>query len=182
MSVTITCNYCGETIEDDQPYMMFVADAERSDRSWVSGTIGHYHTPGRDKSLAHPSGRRGSADAPDCWAAIYDVLQLAHDYAPTLEGIPVASGQAIAALRRRHSQGANVDRDDEIADVADLPVQVLDLRPQTRLALSRAGVDTLRELHRRVRDRSILSAPGVAQKTLAEIERALDRAISDEVS
>jgi hypothetical protein len=84
MSLTYTCNFCGETIGHDHPYVTLNGSGERSADFWRTGFVGHYH--------ADP--------AVGCWSRILEAIRL-HD-APRLDEIPTASYQAIAARRRKH--------------------------------------------------------------------------------
>jgi len=84
MSLIYTCNFCGETIGHDIPYVTLNANGERSADFWRTGYVGHYH--------ADP--------ATGCWIRMLETIRL-HD-APRLDEIPTASYQAIAARRRKH--------------------------------------------------------------------------------
>lgn len=84
MSLIYTCNFCGETIGPDVPYVTLNANGERSADFWRTGYVGHYH--------ADP--------AVGCWTRMLAEIRLCD--APRLDAIPTASYQAITARRRKH--------------------------------------------------------------------------------
>jgi len=88
MSLLITCDWCGKEIEPGKPYVRLHADAHGGRNTWDSGYVGHYH----------------SGQARSCYVAVHDALQVAHSWGPTLETIPTATRQAIAAKRRKHNR------------------------------------------------------------------------------
>lgn len=85
MSIIYTCNFCGETIDRDAPFVTLNGNGDRSDGQWKTGYVGHYH--------GEPVG---------CWARILAVIRAADEWGPRIDGIPTASPQLIAARRRRH--------------------------------------------------------------------------------
>ena len=89
MSIIYTCNFCGETIDRDAPFVVLNGNGDRSDSHWRTGYVGHYH--------ADP--------AAGCWNSILDVIHAADDWGRRLDSIPVASPQLISARRRRHRKG-----------------------------------------------------------------------------
>ncbi|HEX8157095.1 MAG TPA: hypothetical protein VF526_06885 [Solirubrobacteraceae bacterium] len=97
MSITYTCNVCGETIEGGSPRVVLNADGERSADHWRSGWIGHYH--------ADPSA--------GCWQRILDVIRAADGRAPRLDSIPTALDKSIADARRKHRREHLPAQDDE---------------------------------------------------------------------
>ena len=42
MTLIYTCNFCGETIGHDHPYVSLNASGERSADFWRTGFVGHY--------------------------------------------------------------------------------------------------------------------------------------------
>jgi hypothetical protein len=84
MSLMFTCNFCGEPIDKDMPYVTLTGNGDRSRDFWRSGYVGHYHA---DPTIG-------------CWDRILEALRLCD--APRLDAIPTASYQAIAARRRKH--------------------------------------------------------------------------------
>jgi hypothetical protein len=84
MTLIYTCNFCGETIGHDSPYVTLNASGERSADFWRTGFVGHYH--------ADP--------AVGCWTRMLETIRR-HD-APRLDDIPTATYQAITARRRKH--------------------------------------------------------------------------------
>ena len=84
MSLIYTCNYCGETIGSNVPYVTLNGNGDRSQDFWRTGYVGHYH--------ADP--------AVGCWDRILETIRLSD--APRLDEIPTASHQAITARRRKH--------------------------------------------------------------------------------
>jgi hypothetical protein len=84
MSLTYTCNFCGETIGPDVPYVTLNANGDRAADVWRTGYVGHYH--------ADP--------AVGCWNRLLAAIRL-YD-APRLDAIPTATYQAITARRRKH--------------------------------------------------------------------------------
>ena len=93
MSVIITCDYCGDAIEDGMVATIkvhgnFPDDDGRS--RYHSFTFGEYHT------APNKRGEHG------CYWRIKDAMNLAEGVGPSLEHIPTISGQAVAARRRKH--------------------------------------------------------------------------------
>lgn len=84
MSLIHTCNFCGETIAVDAPYVTLNGNGERSAEFWRTGYVGHYH--------ADP--------AVGCWNRLLHAIRLCD--APRLDDIPTATYQAITARRRKH--------------------------------------------------------------------------------
>lgn len=84
MSLTYTCNFCGETISGDDAYVTLNANGERSQDFWRTGYVGHYHA---DPTVG-------------CWNRILETIRLCD--APRLDEIPTATHQAITARRRKH--------------------------------------------------------------------------------
>lgn len=84
MSLIYTCNYCGEQIAGNVPYVTLNGNGERSQEFWRTGYVGHYH--------ADP--------AVGCWNHVLDAIRLCD--APRLDEIPTATYQAITARRRKH--------------------------------------------------------------------------------
>jgi hypothetical protein len=84
MSLTYTCNFCGEIIGHDVPYVTLNGNGERSADFWRTGYVGHYHA---DPIVG-------------CWTRILQAIRLLD--APRLDEIPTASYQAISARRRKH--------------------------------------------------------------------------------
>ena len=84
MPLICTCDFCGETIDQDVPYVTLNASGERSAEFWRTGYVGHYH--------ADPE--------TGCWKRMLEAIRLCD--APRLEEIPAASHQAITARRRKH--------------------------------------------------------------------------------
>lgn len=94
MSVVYVCNYCGQNITDDA-YMEMRKQGSQPDRRGElryhgAASFGHYHS----RPLTHGE--------PSCWARIVDAVELVESLGPTLETIETATGQAIAAKRRKH--------------------------------------------------------------------------------
>ena len=86
MSIIYTCNFCGETIDRDVPFVILNGNGDRSEGHWKTGWVGHYH--------ADPE--------TGCWNRILEVIRAADEWGPRIDGIPTASPQLIAARRRRH--------------------------------------------------------------------------------
>ncbi|MEA2183107.1 MAG: hypothetical protein QOF69_2292 [Solirubrobacteraceae bacterium] len=86
MSITYTCNLCGETIEGGSPLVVLNGDGERSANHWRSGWIGHYHA---DPTVG-------------CWQRILDIIRAADGRAPRLDSIPTAADESIADARSKH--------------------------------------------------------------------------------
>ncbi|MGH2944447.1 MAG: hypothetical protein ACRDLN_16930 [Solirubrobacteraceae bacterium] len=84
MSLIYTCNYCGETIDQNVPFVTLNGNGERSADHWRTGYVGHYH--------ADP--------AVGCWNRILAAIRGCD--APRLDEIPTATFQGIAARRRKH--------------------------------------------------------------------------------
>jgi hypothetical protein len=84
MSLTYSCNFCGETIASNVPYVTLNGNGERSGDHWRTGYVGHYH--------ADP--------AVGCWTRMLEAIRECD--APRLDEIPTATYQAITARRRKH--------------------------------------------------------------------------------
>jgi hypothetical protein len=94
MSLTHTCNFCGEMIDHNVPYVTLNGNGERSAEHWRTGYVGHYH--------ADP--------AVGCWNRMLEAIRRCD--APRLDEIPTATYQAITARRRKHRP---LDQDDGAA-------------------------------------------------------------------
>jgi hypothetical protein len=94
MSVTMTCDLCGEPIEDGFFAKLDVEGVVPDDGAlgWqrLHTYYGHYH-----------SARRGD-DGHSCFWRMEEAIFLAQDAGGSLERIPTISGQAVAARRRKH--------------------------------------------------------------------------------
>lgn len=91
MSFITTCDYCGAEIEPGEAWAMVTVQAcdtkgLRKRERWQGGWAGHYHARNWE----------------DCYWKLRAAMLLVHEYAPTLETIPTATGQGIAAKRRKH--------------------------------------------------------------------------------
>jgi hypothetical protein len=84
MSISCTCNFCGEEIASNAPYVTLNGNGDRSQEFWRTGYVGHYHA---DPAIG-------------CWDRILAAVRL--NDAPQLDMIPTASYQAITARRRKH--------------------------------------------------------------------------------
>ena len=84
MSLIYTCNFCGETIESNVPYVTLNGNGDRSQDHWRTGYVGHYHA---DPEVG-------------CWNRVLEAIRLCD--APRLDEIPTASYQAITARRQKH--------------------------------------------------------------------------------
>ena len=84
MSLTHTCNFCGEMIDHNVAYVTLNGNGERSADHWRTGYVGHYH--------ADP--------AVGCWNRMLEAIRRCD--APRLDEIPTATYQAITARRRKH--------------------------------------------------------------------------------
>ena len=84
MSIIYTCNFCGEQIDRDVPYVTLNGSGDRSGDHWRTGYVGHYHA---DPQIG-------------CWSRILAVIR--SQDAPRLDEIPTATYQSIAARRRKH--------------------------------------------------------------------------------
>jgi hypothetical protein len=83
MSVIRVCDWCGENIAaGDDDSTLQVAYGGSWERRAKSGWIGHFHA--------------------DCSDEVEERIDLVMESARSLERIPVATGQKIGQLRRRH--------------------------------------------------------------------------------
>lgn len=83
------CDFCGEPIEPtDRWATLSVAFGQQRDQH-LDAAVGDYHF---DR-------------ARQCWAQASDAVLLTHEFGGSIEHIPVASGQKIAQLRRKHAKG-----------------------------------------------------------------------------
>lgn len=86
MSITYTCNLCGEIIARGVPFVILNGDGARSGDHWRTGWIGHYHA---DPEVG-------------CWQRILEIVQSADCRAPRLASIPTATIDTIADARAKH--------------------------------------------------------------------------------
>lgn len=94
MSVIHVCDYCGRNITDG-------AYLEVTKRGWQPDHRGELrHVIG--ESFGHYHSRPPAHGEPSCWRRIVDAIELTESLGPTLETIETATGQAIAAKRRKH--------------------------------------------------------------------------------
>ena len=89
MSITYTCNLCGEPIDRSDPMVVLNGDGERSSGHWRTGWVGHYHA---DPDVG-------------CWQRLLDMIRAADGRAPRLDTIPTASAESIADARARYRRG-----------------------------------------------------------------------------
>jgi hypothetical protein len=83
-SLIYTCNFCGEIIGRDVPYVTLNGNGDRSRDLWRTGYVGHYHA---DPEVG-------------CGNRVLETIRACD--APRLEDIPTATHQSIAARRRNH--------------------------------------------------------------------------------
>jgi hypothetical protein len=86
VSITYTCNLCGETIDRNVPLVILNGNGERSGAHWVTGWVGHYHA---DPEVG-------------CWQRILEIIRGADGWASGLATIPTASDESIADARAKH--------------------------------------------------------------------------------
>ncbi|MGH2918079.1 MAG: hypothetical protein ACRDLS_05680 [Solirubrobacteraceae bacterium] len=142
MSITYTCNLCGEMIGNDEPFVTLNGNGDRSENAWKTGWIGHYH----------------SRSAADCWHAILDVIRAADGSDRRLANIPTATAEEIAA-RRGNLHSLPLLTQDAFGD----------LRPRTRELLAKAGIGGMHALRAILADGTISDVPGIGPKRLLEI-------------
>ncbi len=145
MSITYTCNLCGETITDGEAFVALTGNGDRSENAWKSGWIAHYH----------------SRSANDCWKRILDVIRAADASERRLSAIPTATYDEILARRDMH----------QAPPAATDPFANLSAR--TRELLERAGIDGIDGLRAILADGSVASVPGIGRRRLEEIRSAL---------
>jgi hypothetical protein len=97
LSITFTCNLCGETIDRNVPLVILNGNGERSASHWATGWVGHYH--------ADPE--RG------CWQRILEIIRAADGGRSRLDAIPIASDESIADARSKHHAGDVPNPDEE---------------------------------------------------------------------
>lgn len=91
MSVVRICDWCGENIADREEHATFsVAYSDWKDNRDRGGYIGHYH----------------SSDARPCSSRVIAGFNLVVESSRSLERIPVATGQKIGQLKRKHVKPA----------------------------------------------------------------------------
>lgn len=155
MSIIYSCNLCGETIADGEPFVTLNGNGDRSENVWKTGWVGHYHSRSSD----------------DCWRRILDAIRVADGSARRLDHIPIATSEEIDSRRHLHYQqsplltdgGPNATKDD-----------LLKLSLRTRNLLGAAGIDGLSGLRARLADGSVSDVPGIGRRRLEEIRAALE--------
>jgi len=100
MSIIYSCNFCGETIDREAPFVTLNGNGDRSDGFWKTGYVGHYH--------AEPT--------VGCWDRVLELLRAAEEWAPKISSIPTATPQSIAARRRKHQRVIEPTDGDAAAD------------------------------------------------------------------
>jgi len=164
MSIEYTCDYCGEPIWREQPYVTFSVDGEHSDDRWSSGYRGHYHCGdepasrrNRLKQISATLRREQSsmsAAAPDCWKVVNDGVMLIHGCGPDLEAIPVAEKPKLPKVKADPSPGPSTVERPPI-DYADIrrrvgsgtPIADLEfVHHGPALALRRANIYVLEDM------------------------------------
>jgi hypothetical protein len=140
LSINYTCNLCGETIGNDEPFVTLNGNGDRSANAWKTGWVGHYHS------------RSGS----DCWQGILDVIRAADGSDRRLAGIPTATDDEIALRRGTLLPLLTTDA-------------FGDLSPRTRELLIRAGIEGVQDLRAVLADGRIAEVPGIGRKRLEEI-------------
>jgi hypothetical protein len=153
MSIIYSCNLCGETIADGEPFVTLNGNGDRSGNVWKTGWVGHYHSRSSD----------------DCWRRILDAIRVADGSARRLDHIPIATSEEIASRRDLHQQQRLTDRTAN-ATKDDL----LSLSLRTRNLLGAAGIDGLSGLRARLADGSVSDVPGIGRRRLEEIRAALE--------
>ena len=146
MSVSYTCNLCGETIGNDEPFVMLTGNGDRSENAWKTGWIGHYH----------------SRSPSDCWQAILDTVRATDGSERRLAAIPTASEDEIFA-RRGELHRILLTTTDPFGD----------LSARTRDLLMRAGIDGTQGLRAILADGRLSEVPGIGPKRLEEIRTAV---------
>jgi hypothetical protein len=147
MSITYTCNLCGETIASDEPFVTLNGNGDRSENAWKSGWVGHYH----------------SRSPSDCWHGILDVIRSADGSERRLSGIPTATADEIDARRGTLHRLPLLTTD---------PFFGISVR--TRELLMKAGIDGSAGLRAILADGSVTGVPGIGPKRLEEIRTALE--------
>ncbi len=148
MSITYTCNLCGETIGPDEPFVTLNGNGDRSENAWKTGWIGHYH----------------SRTPADCWQSILDVIRAADGSGRRLDGIPVATPEEIEARRMTLRPRPLLVATDVFGDIS----------PRTRELLMKAGIDGLDGLRSILAEGRLADIPGIGPKRLREIRAIVD--------
>jgi hypothetical protein len=160
VSIIYTCNLCGETIADDEPFVTLNGNGDRSENVWKTGWIGHYH----------------ARSTSDCWQRILDAIRAADGSGRRLEAIPTATYEQIASSRERH--GVRLLLTDRAAAATAPPAAgdetLARLSPRTRSVLGAAGIDGPGGLRARLADGTLSALPGIGRKRLQEIRAALE--------
>jgi hypothetical protein len=90
MSVIRVCDWCGENIAaSDDDSTLSVSHSGDWERRARGGWIGHFHA--------------------DCYGEVRERLALVLESGRSIERIPVATGQKIGQLRRKHVKPAGHD-------------------------------------------------------------------------
>lgn len=153
MSHIRTCDYCGQVIDQGDPYVTLhqfpsALTIRQRAHPWSTGDIGHYHA------------------TDECYGRIDNALTLTHEWGNTIEAIPTTNGQTVAALRRNHRPptGAATDQTPVHHLVPATPDELAMLRarltPKCRHVLPRAGIRTIEQLQA-LTDDELLSLYGL---------------------
>ncbi len=156
MSFTFTCDYCGQEIKDHHDSVTLSSDAKGKGSKKRSGWIGHYH----------------DTSASPCFDEIWEIVKLTKEYGETIESIPVATGQKIAAERRKHKRPGATAAAPEDAERTPLWTVVEGIPNAARRHLTMQGVVSLDDAARWSRD-ELLALSFVGPHTIECIEAAL---------
>jgi hypothetical protein len=172
MSIAFTCDYCGGAIdsEGEDNWVTLSAKGGSGWRRHKVDSLGHYHD-----DVGRP-----------CFDTVRDAIKMVTEYGTHLESIPVASGQAIADQRGRHTRpdGAAVDlpvarsSETEATKRAAAGTKLYQLgrfggvSNQARRALGAVDVVCLEDAVHWTR-KDLLALPDVGKQTVARIDGAL---------
>jgi hypothetical protein len=154
---TWTCDGCDEQVSEQEMITLSTSGGfeltRRHEHPYRAGYIGHYHE--------------------DCW---YEVQHEIHVLAKggerdPLETIPVAEDYEIMSRREGHRMPAGRRFGEATAELRDV---LREVAPRCVYALPRAGVTSLDDVAR-LSDEQLLALPGVGQKTVDALRRALAR-------
>lgn len=175
MSITYTCDYCGEPIGENDPYVTFSVEGTHSDDRWSSGYVGHYHSDERTGRAAIRAIARGEyaekePSGIDCWMEVDRAFRLIHGVGSDLTTLPTTEmpdGHPKPGDQRNPEY-------DEYQRRAESGTRLQSLIPQAAIYGMRDwNIVTLEDVAQ-VDPAEVSRMRGVGAKTMALLESALD--------
>jgi hypothetical protein len=170
MTYAITCDYCGELIDRGDDLTQMVTVEARGDKGgpkrsrWKSGYVGHYH-------------------GQPCWRTVFEAIKGIHEPDDGLESIPTATPAQLAELRAGdHAGESPLDHEPLFEEVYN--ARCGQAFPRKRRGTPSfagvspyhvfdAGIRTVGDLRRAIKEGTILEVTNVGPRTAARIEAEL---------